>query len=224
MEKAHHKILYTVHEDIERGGSPPRGHPQKVLIALSSKQQDLSILSKGECFWGSQNWLNMLNQAWQWTGTKTLLQGWDIWPCLCCFLPCGPWLSSKVSGESIYLTKLNSCLLMALGLGKRRAQEGQNLFLLISVEIETGTWNYFLLKIKQKKLFPQKKLISDLEWRMEARWIFRIISDLYKGSQASGRHRERQVLDSVDQQLDQASPETNILWNFLISWPDKSFL
>lgn len=94
----------------------------------------------------------------------------------------------------------------------------------VSIEIETGTWNYFLLKIKQKKLFPQKKLISDLEWRMEARWIFRIISDLYKGIQALGRHRERQVLDSVDQQLDQASPETNILWNFLISWPDKSFL
>ena len=94
----------------------------------------------------------------------------------------------------------------------------------VSVEIETGTWNYFLMKIKQKKLFPQKKLISDLEWRMEARWIFRIISDLYKGIQALGRHRERQVVDSVDQQLDQASPETNILWNFPFSWPDKSFL
>ena len=32
---------------------------------------------------------------------------------------------------------------------------------------------------------------------------------MYKGSQASGRHRERQVLDSVDKQLDQASPEAN---------------
>ena len=105
---------------------------------------------------------------------------------------------------------------MALGLGKRRAQEGQNLFLLISLEIETGTWNYFLMKIKHTRgeVIPPKEMIYDLEWRMEARWIFRIISDLYKGSQASGRHRERQVLDSVDKQLDQASPEVNILWNF----------
>ena len=59
---------------------------------------------------------------------------------------------------------------------------------------------------------------------MEARWIFRIISDLYKGIQALVRHKERQVLDSVDQWLDQASPETNILWNFPITWPDKPFL
>ena len=62
---------------------------------------------------------------------------------------------------------------------------------------------------------------------MEARWIFRIISDLYKGIQALVRHKERQVLDSVDsvdQWLDQTSPETNILWNFPITWPDKSFL
>ena len=105
---------------------------------------------------------------------------------------------------------------MALGLGKRRAQEGQNLFLLVSVEIETGTWNYFLMKIKHTRgeVIPPKEMIYDLEWRMEARWIFRIISDLYKGIQALGRHRERQVLDSVDQQLDQASSEVNVLWNF----------
>ena len=60
---------------------------------------------------------------------------------------------------------------MALGLGKRRAQEGQNLFLLISVEIETGTWNYFLMKIKHTRgeVNPPKEMIYDLEWRMEAR-------------------------------------------------------
>ena len=51
-------------------------------------------------------------------------------------------------------------LLMALGLGKRRAQEGQNLFLLVSVEIETGTWTYFLRKIKDTRgeIIPPKEI------------------------------------------------------------------
>lgn len=49
---------------------------------------------------------------------------------------------------------------MALGLGKRRAQEGQNLFLLVSVEIETGTWTYFLRKIKDTRgeIIPPKEI------------------------------------------------------------------
>lgn len=58
-------------------------------------------------------------------------------------------------------------LLMALGLGKRRAQEGQNLFLLVSVEIETGTWTYFLRKIKDTRgeIIPPKEI--DLQLGME---------------------------------------------------------
>lgn len=56
---------------------------------------------------------------------------------------------------------------MALGLGKRRAQEGQNLFLLVSVEIETGTWTYFLRKIKDTRgeIIPPKEI--DLQLGME---------------------------------------------------------
>lgn len=52
MKRAYHQIVYTVPWDMERGGCLPYGQSQKVFSALSVKQQDLSILSKGECFGG----------------------------------------------------------------------------------------------------------------------------------------------------------------------------
>lgn len=60
---------------------------------------------------------------------------------------------------------------LALGLGRGKSTGGAKSFLLVSVEIETGTWNYFLMKIKHTRgeVIPPKEMIYDLEWRMEAR-------------------------------------------------------
>ena len=52
---------------------------------------------------------------------------------------------------------------MVLGLGKGRVQEGQNLFLLVSVEMRQVPGITFSLRLNPlwEKLFPQRKLISD---------------------------------------------------------------
>lgn len=124
MKKAHHKILVHSKDTVERGGSPPHGLPRKSSHCSVKQAAGPTILSSWRMSpglspaWvsGSQNWLNMAWTRLDSGQVQRLLQGWDIWqmlikkvllwPCLCCFLPCGPWLGFKVSGESIYLTSL----------------------------------------------------------------------------------------------------------------------